>query len=44
MAKKNKVGGCKKRIRPKKVSKGQRRNNTAPHGKMPSAFGAHLHQ
>lgn len=37
---KKKVGGCKKRIRPKKVSKGLRRSIRKPFGKPPSSLGA----
>jgi hypothetical protein len=40
MSKKSKVGGCKKRIRPKKVSKGLRRSIAKPHGKPPASYGA----
>lgn len=35
-----KAGGCKKRLRPHKVSKGQRRNIAKPHGRPPAAHGA----
>ena len=38
---KSKIGGCKKKIRKHKVSKGQRRSIAKPFGKMPSAHGAH---
>lgn len=37
---KPKIGGCKKRLRKKKVSKGLRRSIRKPHGKPPSARGA----
>lgn len=41
MAKQAKMGGCKKRRRPKKVSKGLRRSIAKPHGCKPSGLGAH---
>lgn len=38
MSKKTKIGGCSKRLRKKKVSKGLRRSIAKPFGKPPSAF------
>lgn len=38
--KSKKVGGCKKRRRPHKVSQGLRRNIAKPHGRPPSSHGA----
>lgn len=40
MSKKSKVGGCKKKLRPTKVSKGLRRNIAKPFGKPPASYGA----
>ena len=34
MAKNSKMGGCKKKTRAHKVSKGQRRSIATPHGKV----------
>lgn len=44
MSKKQKMGGCKKKIRPHKESKGLRRSIAKPFGELPSALGAHRHQ
>lgn len=41
---KAKIGGCKKRLRPKKVSKGLRRSIAKPFGKKPSGLGSHRSQ
>ena len=40
MSKKTKIGGCTKRLRKKKVSKGQRRSIAKPHGRPPTSLGA----
>lgn len=39
-SKKQKIGGCKKKRRAKKVSKGLRRSIAKPFGKKPGSFGA----
>lgn len=39
-SKKQKIGGCKKKRRTKKVSKGQRRSIAKPFGKVPGGYGA----
>lgn len=41
MSKKTKIGGCSKRLRKKKVSKGLRRSIAKPFGNKPRALGAH---
>jgi hypothetical protein len=44
MSKKQKVGGCKKKIRAHKTSKGQRRNIAKPFGNDLSLLNAHRYQ
>lgn len=44
MPSKAKIGGCKKRLRKKKVSKGLRRSIAKPYGSKPSGIGAQRHQ
>lgn len=44
MSKKAKMGGCKKKIRPSKVSKGQRRNIAKPFGNGLVLLNAHRFQ
>lgn len=41
MPKKVKIGGCSKRLRKKKVSKGLRRSIAKPYGRKPTSLGAH---
>lgn len=38
---KTKIGGCKKKLRKNKVSKGLRRSIAKPFGKKPASLGAH---
>lgn len=44
MSKKQKMGGCKKKIRPHKVSKGLRRSIAKPFGELSLALNAHRYQ
>ena len=41
---KKKIGGCKKKIRPHKISKGLRRNIAKPFGEISSLINAHRYQ
>ena len=44
MSKKSKMGGCKKKIRPHKESKGLRRSIAKPFGKVDILLNAHRFQ